>query len=169
MEREKTACLTGHRPKYLPWGYNEDFDSCLKFKKDVREIFCDVMARGINCFLTGMAEGFDMIGAEVLIDLRKKNKWIKIIAVVPCKGQELKWTNEQQKRYCKILKKCDEVIVLSQGYTPTCMHERNKYMVEHSRVVIACYNGRPSGTGKTIKFASRAGCDIRVINPEDYI
>ena len=21
--REETACLTGHRPKSLPWGYNE--------------------------------------------------------------------------------------------------------------------------------------------------
>ena len=60
-----------------------------------------------------MAEGFDMLGAETLIKLRKKHKEIKVIAVVPCKGQEIKWRSEQQKRYRKILKQSDDVLILS--------------------------------------------------------
>ncbi|MBQ8793001.1 MAG: DUF1273 domain-containing protein, partial [Clostridia bacterium] len=63
---------------------------------------------------------------------------------------------------------CDYVITLSERYTPTCMNDRNKYMVEHSCFVIACYNGRPSGTGNTIRFAKESGCKVRIINPEDY-
>ena len=35
-----------------------------------------------------MEEGFDMIGAETLIELRKHNKEVKVIAVVPYKNQE---------------------------------------------------------------------------------
>ena len=48
------------------------------------------------------------------------------------------------------------------------MNDRNKYMVDHSSVVIACHNGQPSGTGNTIRFAKENGCKIRLINPNDY-
>ena len=33
-----TACLTGHRPNKLPWGYNETKDSCITFKKELRNL-----------------------------------------------------------------------------------------------------------------------------------
>ena len=114
-----------------------------------------------------MAEGFDMIGAEILLELRKKHN-IKVIAVMPCVGQELKWKPDQQKRYKYILKGCDDVIILSDHYTPTCMNDRNKYMVDHSSICIACWNGKPSGTGNTVRFAKQNGNRVRVINPENF-
>lgn len=166
--KEQTACLTGHRPKSLPWGYDERKETCVRFKKDLEKIFTGAIAYGLKNFLVGMAEGFDMIGAETLIKLRKKHKEIKVIAVVPCKGQEIKWKPQQQKRYRKILKQCDDVLILSDTYTKTCMNDRNKFMVQHSSVVIACFNGKPSGTGNTIRFAKEQGLKIRIINPNDY-
>jgi len=48
------------------------------------------------------------------------------------------------------------------------MNDRNKYMVEHYSVVIACFNGIPSGTGNTIRFAKEKGCKVRIINPDEY-
>ena len=168
MLKEETACLTGHRPKSLPWGYDEQKDSCKKFINDLYTIFSGAIKYGLKNFMIGMAEGFDMIGGETLIHLRKKHKEIKIIAVVPCKNQEIKWKPEQQKRYHKILKKCDDVIILSETYYKECMNDRNKYMVDHSSVVIACYNGKPSGTGNTVKYAKSQGCKVRIINPDDY-
>jgi len=168
MRKEETCCLTGHRPKSLPWGYDEKKDSCKKFKNDLCKIFTGAIDYGLKNFLIGMAEGFDMIGGETLLELRKKYKEIKIIAVVPCKNQEIKWKPEQQKRYKHLLKKCDKVIILQDNYTTDCMNKRNKYMVEHSSVVIACFNGKPSGTGNTIRIAKEKGCKVRIINPEDY-
>lgn len=41
-------------------------------------------------------------------------------------------------------------------------------MVEQSDVVIAVWNGKPSGTGNKIRFAKENGCNVRIINPEDY-
>lgn len=41
-------------------------------------------------------------------------------------------------------------------------------MVEQSDVVIAVWNGKPSGTSNTIRFAKENGCKVRIINPEDY-
>ncbi len=165
--REETANLTGHRPKSLPWGYDESKENCLKFKEDVKKIFEGAIKYGLNTFLTGMAEGFDMIGAEILFELRKLHK-IKVIAVVPCLGQEFGWSSEQQKRYKYILSKCDDVIVLSDHYYKNSMNDRNKYMVDNSSVCIACWNGKPSGTGNTVRFAKENGNKVRIIKPEDF-
>ena len=153
IKKENTACLTGHRPSKLPWFYDETKENCIRFKNDLETIFIGAIQYGLKNYLVGMAEGFDMIGAETLIELRKHNKEVKIIAVVPCKNQDIKWKTEQQKRYHKILKKCDDVIILSETYYKECMNDRNKYMVENSSVVIACFNGEASGTGNTIKYA----------------
>ena len=168
MLKEETACLTGHRPKSLPWGYDEEKESCKKFKKDLFAIFTGAIEYGLKTYLIGMAEGFDMIGGEILIELRKRHKEIKVIAVVPCKDQEIKWKSEQQKRYKNLLKKCDDVIILQENYTTDCMNKRNKYIVEHSSVVIACYNGKPSGTGNTIRFAKENRLKVKIIDINQY-
>ena len=162
LNKDTTACLTGHRPKSLPWGYDETKESCIKFKQDLEKIFEGAIRYGLTTFLTGMAEGFDMIGTEVLLKLRKKHN-IQIIAVVPCVGQELKWNPSQQKRYNDILEQCDNTIYLSPHYTPTCMNDRNKYMVDNSSVCIACWNGKPSGTYNTIKYAKENKCKIKIL------
>lgn len=167
--REETACLTGHRPKSLPWSYNETKDNCIKFKNDLFTTFEGAIKYGLKNFLVGMAEGFDMIGAEILLQLRNQYKDIKIIAVIPCIGQEKGWKPSQQTRYHKILEQCDESIILYNEYTKTCMNERNKFMVDNSSVVIACYNGKPSGTGNTIKYAKEQNCKIKIIKPQEYI
>ena len=167
INKDTTACLTGHRPKSLPWGYNEAKENCIKFKQDLEKIFEGAIKYRLSTFLTGIAEGFDMIGAEILLELRKKHN-IKVIAVVPCVGQELKWKPDQQKRYKNILKRCDEVITLSDHYTSTCMNDRNKYMVDHSSICIACWNGQPSGTRNTLLYAKEKNLKIRIINPTKY-
>jgi len=166
--KSDTCCITGHRPKSLPWGYNEDTSSCKNFKKHVKAIFENAIKNGTTTFLDGMAEGFDMISAEIILKLKKSYKSVRLIAVIPCLNQEMKWKPEQQKRYHKILKQCDEKIVLSNTFTPSCMNDRNKFMVEHSSLVIACFNGKPGGTANTIRFAKENRSKIRVINPNDY-
>ncbi len=164
MIKEQTICLTGHRPKSLPWGYDETKESCIKFKQDLEIIFENAIKCGYKTFLSGMAEGFDMIGTEILLKLKKKHN-IQIIAVVPCLGQELKWNPKQQIRYNQILKQCDNIIIISEKYTPTCMNDRNRYLVDNSSVCIACFNGKPSGTRNTILYAKQTNCKIKIINP----
>lgn len=168
INKSKTICLTGHRPKHLPWGYDETKDSCVKFKEALRNIFKKAIKYGIKYFLTGMAEGFDMIATEILLSLKQTYKKIKIIAVIPCKGQEEKWSKSQIDRYHKILNDCDNIVTLSSHYSPSCMNNRNRYMINHSSFVIACFNGVDGGTKNTINFAKQYGCKVRLINPSDY-
>ncbi len=65
------ACLTGHRPFGLPWGYDKTKENCLRFKRDLFVILRNAILYGIETFLTGMAEGFDMIADETIIELKK--------------------------------------------------------------------------------------------------
>ena len=167
MEREKAVCLTGHRPKALPWGYDESRESCRRFKVELRQVLEDTIREGNNTYYIGMAEGFDMIGVEMLLDLRKDHD-IKVVAVVPCPNQESRWLPRQQERYHKILEQCDDCIVVAKEYNPKVYDLRNKFMVDNSSTVIACYNGSPSGTRNTLLYAKDQGLDIRILNPWDY-
>lgn len=169
VDKSVTACLTGHRPSKLPWRYNEFESRCKKFREDLRQIFIGAYDYGIRNFLTGMAEGFDMIGAEVLLSLRDDDGLdIKVYAVVPCKYQEVKWLPRNQQRYWDILNRVDDAALLTSDYTPSCMNDRNKYMVDHSSVCIACYDGSSGGTANTIRFAKKAGCKIKIIDIKEY-
>lgn len=168
-DREHTICNTGHRPKSLPWGYNEDHPACIKFKEDLYNILEKSIQCGYKHFITGMALGVDMMFAETIIKLKKKYKDITLEGAIPCCNQDQGWPSASQKRYLRIKKECDFMTLVSQDYSKDCMNKRNKYMVEKSAVVIAVWNGKPSGTGNTVRFAKEQGCKIRRINPEDYI
>ncbi len=166
FKKEKTLCLTGHRPKGLPWGYNEESNSCKAFKKVCKKVFINAIEKeDITYFLTGMAEGFDMIAIEILLELRCEYEHIKIIAIIPCLNLEIRWKQSQQQRYKNLLNKCDEIFILSKNYTRTCMNDRNKYMIENSAFCIACYNGSAGGTRNTIKLAKEKGIKIKIIKP----
>ena len=46
------------------------------------------------------------------------------------------------------------------------MQKRNKYMVDNSQIVIAVWNGKPSGTANTVKYAREQGKTVIVIDPQ---
>ena len=167
MEKHK-ICFTGHRPKSLPWSYDETKESCVLFKSVMASIIEKAIVNGYTHFITGMALGIDMICAEIVLELKKKYKNVILECAIPCIGQEKKWSASQQERYKKIIHKADLVNFISKAeYTKNCMNERNNYMVENSDVVIAVWIGMPSGTGNTVRMAKVLGKKVRVVNPYD--
>ena len=44
------------------------------------------------------------------------------------------------------------------------MDKRNRYMVDHADYILAVWNGCPSGTGNTVRYAHKKGKTIIVIN-----
>lgn len=159
-------CFTGHRSKGLPWGYDETKESCILFKRVMTSIIEKAIENGYTYFISGMALGVDMICAEIVLELKKKYKNVMLECAIPCINQEKKWSSFQQERYRNILKKADVVNYVSETeYTNTCMNDRNNYMVEQSDVVIAVWNGKPSGTGNAVKMAKNAGKKVRIVDP----
>ena len=120
---------------------------------------------GVTHFITGMAIGVDMFAAEIVLGLKSAYNGITLECAIPCETQAEKWSEALRDRYFDIASKCDKETLLQQRYTPDCMHKRNRYMVDQADYIIAVWNGKPSGTGKTVQYAQQQGKPVRVINP----
>ncbi len=66
-----TCCFTGHRPQSLPWKFNEKDERCLKMKEQLWNEIIKAIKNGYKTFISGMALGFDMICAEIVLELKK--------------------------------------------------------------------------------------------------
>lgn len=162
----KTCAFTGHRPQNLPWQFNEADTNCLKLKQILNQQISQLAKNGFTDFLSGMALGSDTWAAEAVLNLRKKKPALKLHCILPCKTQAEKWPVSEQERYQKILAQADSIFFTSRNYHPNCMLERNRFMVEKARLLLAVYNGQPhSGTAAAVRHAQKLGCDIIIINP----
>ena len=161
------VCMfTGHRPKGLSFGYNERDSRCKKLKKALKKLILNkIQEENTTAFLSGMALGTDMFAAEIVLKLKEKFRDITLTAILPCRTQAARWNKEAIARYELILAKCDKIIVLQDEYTPSCMHKRNSYMVEHSDCVIAVWSGIEGGTANTIHFATERHLPVTVLDP----
>jgi len=108
-------------------------------------------------FITGMARGVDIWAGEIVLQLRKQNPNLHLIAASPYKGFESRWSTDWQRRYNSILEQADLVRFVCKGYSKACFQIRNEWMVDRSARVIAVYNGEPGGTRNTIEYALKLG------------
>lgn len=163
---EIACAFTGHRPKSFPWKNNEADPGCVLLKEVLAEQIKLLANRGVTDWLSGMAQGVDLWAAGIVLDLKEKNPALRLHCILPCEGQEVKWPVAEQERYRSILRQADEAICVNQEYHDGCMLERNRWLVEHSSVLLAVYNGTyRSGTGMTIRYAKQLGREVIVIDP----
>ena len=151
--KTNSVAFSGHRS--VPEHRNEELRKKLRGK--IRLLY----AMGIRNYYCGMAIGFDMLAAEVVLSLKSELPRLKLIAVVPFKGQSARWDYNEQTRYKVILTRCDDVILLSQEYYNGCLLRRNDYMLAHSCGLVAFFDGKPKGgTFYTCRKAKSFGMDI---------
>ncbi|UEB79357.1 DUF1273 domain-containing protein [Clostridium sp. M62/1] len=162
----KTCAFTGHRPQNLPFGFNEEDECCINLKKTLREQIINLIENeGVTHFISGMAIGVDMYAAEIVLDLKARYPNITLESAIPCETQAVKWSMAQRERYYDIAARCDKETMLQSRYSPDCMDKRNRYMADHADVLIAVWDGSPSGTGKTVRYAHQQGKSVTVIDP----
>lgn len=160
------CAFTGHRPKSFPWKYDETARDCILLKAALAAQITELTTQGVTDYLSGMALGVDLWSAQIVLNLRRKNPEIKLHCILPCEGQEVKWAAPAQEQYHTILSQASDIVYVSQEYTSNCMLRRNHYLVEHSSILLAIYNGaRRSGTGATINYARKLGRKIIIIDP----
>ena len=162
----KTCAFTGHRPQHLPFGMNESDERCVRLKEILKEEIINLIeAENVTHFITGMALGVDLYAAEIVLDLKARYPSITLESAILCETQAVKWSAAQRERYYDIAAQCDKETMLQSHYSPDCMDKRNRYMVDHADVLIAVWDGSPSGTGKTVRYAHQQGKSVTVIDP----
>lgn len=139
MSGNKQVCVTftGHR--FVPLYKREEL------RKRIKTAVLDMYNRGCRHFYCGMAMGFDMMAAEVVVELKQTHHDLELIGVIPFIGQNSRFPVKDKQRYNCLLTKVDKKKILYSSYFKGCLLRRNDYMLEHSSIVIAYYDGKPKG------------------------
>jgi len=145
---------------------NEQDPACLRLKRLLEQaVTFAYEQRGMRHFLCGMAWGSDLYFAEAVLRLRRRYPDVTLEAVIPCPSQPGGWPPDQQQRYRELVSLCDYETLIQNHYDPGCMLRRNRYMVDHSSLLIAVHDGLPGGTRRTIEYALKNRLEIIDIPP----
>ncbi len=157
--------VTGHRPEKIG-GYDENNPLAIAIKRHMRETLIEydkgnaVSGEGLIVY-SGMALGIDQWWAEAAIELR-----LTLVAVVPFKGMELKWPQESQDRFNKILIEAALVkYVCDPGYAAWKMQKRNEFMVDRCDGLVAYWDGSKGGTANCVAYALSVKKPHWIIHP----
>lgn len=164
--KEKTCAFTGDRPQKFPFGLNEEDARCTALKEELRKQIINLVENeNVTHFISGMALGVDLMAAEIVLDLKVSYPGITLESAIPCETQAVKWTVSQRERYYDIASQCDKETMLQNHYSRDCLDKRNRYMVDHANFILAVWNGKPSGTGRTVTYAREKQRAVIVIDP----
>ena len=160
----KKACFTGYRPDKFPFKLDNTDVDFITLKSRIKNTLLALIEDDCKIFYSGMAMGFDIVCAEIVLELKKTYTDIKLICAIPFKDQGDSFSYNWRKRYFEILNNCDEFRYISNEYSKTCYQIRNKFMVDNSDFVVCWYDGKTGGTHNTLKYAFKKGRTIININ-----
>lgn len=178
IDKYTACCFTGHRSRDLPFGGDRN---TLGMKNLVSSIYLELekaVRDGYKTFLSGMADGIDIICAEAVMSLKtRKNFDIRLVCVMPYPKQARKEYKNPRERYIynTLIHFADKVIVVSPERSKGCYKLRNQFMVDHSSRLIGVYKEKIKGSGtlQTINMAKREGLEMKIIeldkNPVYYL
>lgn len=155
--RKHRCCFTGHRPEKLK--LTERKLSALLETEIKRAI-----AGGFTTYITGMAKGVDLIAAEIVLRLRERDDRLKLICALPYPGFGQHWGGGWTERFQRVLAQADLSRTICPNFSRASYQARNEWMVRHSALVIAVFNGEPGGTKNTLDFAQRSNVPCVVID-----
>ncbi|WP_312280457.1 SLOG family protein [Oscillibacter sp.] len=149
---EKACCVTGHRD--IPADKVDYVKS--KLKEEIEKAIAD----GFTMFISGFAEGVDLLFAELVLEQKAQHPDLFLEAAIPYNNR-LKSTDPL---FRKCLEGCNGIKVQQEEYSQDCFMNRNRYMVALSSRVIAVYDGRDKGgTLSTMRYAHTMEREVREI------
>lgn len=160
--------ITGHRPQKL----NREWDYDGPVTQALREKFHWAFdTRNPHLVISGMAQGTDLIAAEVALDLG-----IPVVAAIPFHEQPDRWTKKAQQRYLGILEHelvtsvyVDVELDREDAHYATKMQLRNEWIVDHSDVMIAVWDKqRDGGTFNCLCYAKKRRRRVWIIDPRQF-
>ena len=147
----RSAAFSGHR--------HISPDRAPSLLKDLGTTIARLYEEGVTTFYCGMAMGFDLMAAESVLNLRAFHPEVKLIAVIPFKGQDKFYTDEDKARYAQALASADEKVIMSKSYSRSSYLRRNIYMLNNASTLVAYLdpNQKFGGTAYTCSHAHEYG------------
>ncbi len=160
---EKVVSFTGHRPESFE-NYSEENDAIIDIKNRLYDQIKSAISQGYVYFAGGGARGADIWVGEAVIKLKKIYPHIKLVTIIPHENQAKSWSHSWQERYDNLMENSDFVAVVSPGFSYASFHIRNRFLVDHSSLLIGVYNGSKGGTQSTLEYAQKKEKKIIVID-----
>ena len=150
--RKQTASFSGHRQISL--------DDIPELNRRLDRTLAALADHGVKYYGSGGARGFDLIAAGAVLRLRAVKPAVKLIMVLPCRDQSVKWHEEDKRSYIKTLEAADKVVYISENYYDGVMEARNRRLIENSSVCVVYLKHGRSGTSQTVRLAHERGLEI---------
>ncbi len=146
-----SCAITGHRE------LRPDLD-----KNKVYDALEELILEGYTTFYDGMAQGFDLLALECLVDLKQRYH-VRIEACIPYMGQEKYMGKADAELYRRLLTWCDETHILGEKFLRGCYLSRDRYMVDRCDLLLAYMYKDVGGTAYTVKYAKDRGIEVRFV------
>ena len=149
---DNACCVTGHR---------EVPAEKLEFvKRELRKEIAQAIKDGYTHFISGFAQGTDLLFASIVVDLMAEYPDLTLEAAIPYR----KRLSTPDPLFQHLLGNCKIVGIHSEEYNPACYMKRNRIMVSNSKRVIVVYDGRQmGGTLYTMNYANMQHREVHLI------
>lgn len=174
LDKNSLACFTGHRPVKSGFRFEPDEPETAILTALLDETIVRLcLQENIRGFLCGMARGFDLLAGSRVLLLRSQGilpKETALIAVMPFVHQTEEWREERWLTdHARILQQTQLNLTCTVNFVPSAYRDRNRFMVENSRCVVAYWNHKTgrSGTAMTVHMAQRL--ELPILNLYDQM
>lgn len=152
MERNG-CCFSGHRSIFpeISDSLSQRLEVCVDWLH---------ISKGVTDFYAGGCTGFDTIAAQTVLKYRETHPAARLIVVIPYRNQAKARSEKERTEYDRIKAYANEVVCLSERYFRGCMHQRNRYMVDHSSVCVCYLTQEQGGTASTVRYAQKKGLPV---------
>ena len=169
--------ITGHRPDKL-FGYDMRRPEYENMRKSFQKLILELHVERIVC---GGALGADLLFLEAAVQLNQMLKsamasdenltgpvrLTEIVIAAPFPGYDSRWKKADREKLAELQKHC-ETIYISDFYTPYAYQKRNEYIVDVSDIILAVWDGSPSGTKNCVEYAQKRRKPIIISRPEYF-
>ncbi len=165
-----SVCFSGYRPQKFDFPLingNQQFE---QLKINLKHIIVDLIEKGYETFYIGMAEGFDIVAGEILIECENQlEKKLNIQCVLPYLDFFDTFNDDWAQRGSYLIDEINKVKIINMEYKQGIFYERNRFMVDNSDVLVCFFDGKKGGTKYTLDYAKKNNLEIiNILDSEKY-
>ena len=163
------CAVIGQPPMRFPWGFDEEDSRCCRMKLEMAQRIMELRRRGVTEFQVACDPGVGLYAAEIINILREKDKFLRLVCVIPHEEQATKWTPQLRERYFNMLAGCTELDCIDFHEQPDAQLLAYQRIIKQSGVVLAVYApdlADGSAEDRAVAYARALGIPIMFLHPE---
>ena len=132
------CAVLGSKLSCLPFGYNEEEESCILLKDEMREKLLSLIEKeNVREFILSLGLTTSLYAAEIIISLKANFPDLKLECVIPFENLTEKWCESLRNRYFNIAELSDKEILLEKRNSSDNEEKLNTYLLNSSNLTVS--------------------------------